>query len=63
MGSRNSRTTYYWTGERKQIVCGCFSGTLEEFEVRVKKVHGDNEHGKNYLSWIKKVKNYINPLD
>lgn len=60
IGSRNSQTTYYWTNEHEQIICGCFKGTLDEFEQRVKKIHGDNEHGIAYQKWIDKIKIYKN---
>ena len=43
LGSRNSQTTYYWDDKREQIICGCFKGTLEEFEEQVKITHGDND--------------------
>jgi len=33
-------------------VCGCFSRTLEEFEKRVKEVHGNNKYGKQYQKYI-----------
>ena len=58
LGSRNSQTTYYWNDENEQIVCGCFKGTLDEFEEKVKKTHGDNHHAKDYLKWIDAVKFY-----
>lgn len=60
IGSRNSQKTYYWTEEHEQVVCGCFKGTLDEFEQRVKEVHGDNEHGIAYQKWIDKIKIYKN---
>ena len=57
IGSRNAQTTFYWTSEEDiQVVCGCFRGNLKEFEARVKRVHGDNEHGLNYKKQIKIVK-------
>ena len=59
IGSRDSQTTYYWTDETEQIVCGCFKGTMENFEDAIKETHGDNEHGEAYMNWIKRVKNYI----
>lgn len=59
IGSRHNHTTYYWTKEHEQIVCGCFIGTLLEFESKVKETHGDNQHAKDYFNWIEKVKLYI----
>ena len=58
IGSRQSQSTYYWTDEHEQVVCGCFCGTLDEFAERVKNVHGDNQHGQEYIKWIKAVKCY-----
>ena len=58
IGSREDQTTYYCTDEHEQIVCGCFKGTLQEFEKRVKSVHGDNQHGQDYMRWINAIKAY-----
>lgn len=58
IGSRFDQSTYYFTDKHEQIVCGCFKGTLQEFEDRVNTVHGDSQHGKDYFKWIKAVKDY-----
>ena len=58
IGSRNSQTTYYWNDEKELIVCGCFKGTLEEFEAKVKKTHGDNQHAHDYFKWIERINLY-----
>jgi hypothetical protein len=58
LGSRNSQTTFYWNAENEQIICGCFKGTLEEFEEQVKITHGDNDFAKGYFKWIELVKMY-----
>jgi len=58
LGSRNSQTTFYWNEEKEQIVCGCFKGTLEEFETKVKETHGDNDFAKGYFKWIELVRMY-----
>jgi len=59
MGSRNSQTTTYWNDEKTQVVCGCYTGTLDEFEKRVEKVHGNNECGKQYKKYIETIKKII----
>lgn len=59
LGSRNSQTTYYWNKEKEQIVCGCFKGTLQEFENKIKETHLENDFAKGYFQWIKKVKEYL----
>jgi hypothetical protein len=58
LGSRDSQTTFYWNNEKEQIVCGCFKGTLLEFEEKIKETHGDNEFAQGYLKWIDAVKFY-----
>jgi hypothetical protein len=35
-----------------RIVCGCFSGTLEEFEKRVEETHGNSQYGLEYKAVI-----------
>ena len=62
VGSRNSQTTFYY-GETEnnkkeiQVVCGCFRGSLEDFEKAILKTHKDNDlYRKQYLKEIEKVK-------
>lgn len=38
------------------VSCGCFSGTLSEFEARVKKTHGDSKYAREYQLFIELVK-------
>ena len=38
------------------MVCGCFLGTLEEFEAKVKETHGGNLYGREYLKLIELAK-------
>jgi hypothetical protein len=50
----------YWTSKDDvQVVCGCFEGTLEEFEERVREVHS-GKHLNDYLKEIEKMKYLIN---
>lgn len=56
MGSRGTQTTVYWLGDRTQVICGCYTGTLEAFEERVSRVHGDNRHGREYRRLIATVR-------
>jgi hypothetical protein len=58
LGSRNSQTTFYWNNEKEQIVCGCYRGTLKEFEEKIKETHGDNEFAQGYFKWIESIKFY-----
>lgn len=60
MGSRNDTPAVYWVkaGE-EQCVVGCFRGTLDELEARVKETHKDNpKHLHDYLRFIKGVRAY-----
>jgi hypothetical protein len=59
IGSRQAQTTICFDLVRTEVVCGCFRGTLEEFESAVKETHGDNEHGTAYAAWIARVRQYI----
>jgi hypothetical protein len=52
MGSRESQTTTYWTADKNQVICGCFKGTLDEFETRVNDVYGSTRHGAEYKKYI-----------
>jgi uncharacterized protein YjbI with pentapeptide repeats len=57
IGSSNRMTTYCF--EDDVIWCGCFKGTLSEFEAKVNETHKDNElYLKQYLGAI----NYIKSL-
>ena len=50
-GSANRQTTAYLDSKiGVRIVCGCFTGTLEEFRASVMSTHGEtSRHGKLYL--------------
>lgn len=46
-----SRTTYFFLLDDGSVSvrCGCFAGTLEEWETEVKDTHGDSAFAKSYL--------------
>jgi len=57
IGSSKRLTTYCF--EDDIVLCGCFKGTLSEFEAKVKETHENNEqYLKEYLGFI----NYIKSL-
>ena len=57
IGSAKRMTTYCFDDDI--IWCGCFKGTLESFEQKVKETHSDNEqYLKEYLGFI----NYLKAL-
>ena len=57
IGSRNSCTYFFKTLSNIYVRCGCFFGTIDEFEQKVKETHENNEqYLKEYLEAIKYVK-------
>ena len=50
IGSRNGYT--YYALDSDTIMCGCFTGTLDQFADAVKRTHGENEHGRRYAALI-----------
>jgi len=51
IGSRNDRTRY--TPSTGQVACGCFRGSLDEFEAAVLKTHVEGtEYRRQYLAAI-----------
>ncbi|SHJ21057.1 hypothetical protein SAMN05443429_11248 [Cruoricaptor ignavus] len=52
-GSHNRTTTFFREGGGNiKVNCGCFTGSIDEFEKEVRKTHGDNKHAKEYLAII-----------
>ena len=57
LGSRYGTTTIYRNKDGGlTVTCGCFLGTLEEFEAKVKETHGSNVFGREYLKLIELAK-------
>ena len=56
IGSRNGYTTIFHTDKGVFVQCGCFQGTLDEFESKVKETHQGNKHERDYLALIQFVK-------
>ena len=56
IGSRNDYTTIFHTDKGVFVRCGCFKGTLDEFESKVKQTHNGSKHEKDYLALIQFVK-------
>lgn len=55
IGSARRMTTYHIQQDR--VWCGCFTGTLAEFEAQVEKTHKDNpKHLSNYRNAIALLK-------
>ena len=56
-GSENRNTTMFRTKNRDICVCcGCFRGSLKEFEEKVKETHGSSIYAKEYLACIEVAK-------
>ena len=57
LGSQNRNTTFFKCKDGHiHVSCGCFSGSIQEFETKVKKTHGDSKYAKEYLACIGIVK-------
>ena len=57
IGSRNDITTFYCLKQGGiGVNCGCFNGTLDEFEAAVHETHAGNEHEKAYMAAIRMAK-------
>ena len=57
IGSRNGCTYFFKTLSNIYVRCGCFFGTIDEFEQKVKEKHENKEqYLKEYLEAIKYVK-------
>jgi uncharacterized protein YjbI with pentapeptide repeats len=51
MGSRNSITNI--DIKNKFVWCGCWSGNIDDFKIRVEQTHKDNKYAKEYMELIK----------
>lgn len=57
IGSRKDCTYFLKTKSEIYVRCGCFFGTIAEFETKVNKTHANNEqYRKEYIEAIKYVK-------
>ena len=57
IGSRLGTTTVYRNKDKGlTISCGCFLGTLEEFNKKVEQTHGDTKYGREYKALIELIK-------
>ena len=56
-GSHNRNTTIFREENGNIYVsCGYFSGTLQEFESKVKETHGNSEFAREYLALVEAAK-------
>lgn len=57
IGSRWDYTTFYITKDNSiWVCCGCFTGSIEDFAMRVQHTHRNNYHAKEYFSAIELAK-------
>ena len=60
IGSRNEYTTFFRAKDNAiAVACGCFCGSIDDFEARVREVHGDSKYGKEYQLAIELAKCHI----
>ena len=63
IGSENRTTTFFKCEDTTiKVKCGCFCGTLDEFEEQVIAHHGDNRFAQEYLHMIEIVKAHFGIL-
>jgi hypothetical protein len=56
-GSQGRTTTAFRCKDKFiKVNCGCFNGTLAEFEKRVDKTHGNAHYGREYKTMIELIK-------
>lgn len=62
IGSRNGTTTFFKTKKKEiGVKCGCFRGSIDEFERKVESTHGtDTKYAKQYKAAIELAKTTIN---
>ena len=64
IGSRNDFTTFFRTKDKRLFVsCGCFCGSVDEFEKRVRQTHGNNKHAKAYALAIELAKLQVEDVE
>ena len=56
IGSRDDTTTAFRTADGVRVKCGCFYGSIAEFEKKVRETHGDNQYAKEYIALAKLLK-------
>lgn len=57
IGSREGYTTFAINAEGEIVVsCGCFSGSIQEFENRIHKEHSGTRHEEDYMLAIEFAK-------
>jgi hypothetical protein len=44
------RMTTYWL-EADMVYCGCFRGSMEDFEAKVKRTHGDSKNPRHFAEY------------
>ena len=60
LGSRNRSASFFKCKDGHiHVLCGCFSGNLDEFENKVKEEHGNSKYSKEYLGFIEVVKTHF----
>lgn len=60
IGSRRGCTYFFKTISEIYVRCGCFFGTIAEFEAKVNETHKNNEqYRKEYIEAIKYVRSIL----
>lgn len=59
IGSEKRKTYFFASEEGFFVRAGCWFGTFDEFEARVKDVHGGTRHEKDYLAALSLAKQLL----
>lgn len=59
IGSRKACTTFYRAVGGIWVCCGCFNGSIDDFETAVKTKHGNSQNSRVYLKAIELAKTQI----
>ena len=56
LGSRSAYTTFFCEKNRIAVCCGCFYGSIDDFEIKVKSTYPTDQYGVEYMAAIAAAK-------
>ena len=59
-GSEGRTTTAFNCKDKTiKVNCGCFNGTINEFEERIEQTHGNTQYGREYKTMVELIKIHL----
>lgn len=59
-GSEGRTTTAFNCKDKTiKVNCGCFNGTINEFEKQIEKTHGNTQYGREYKAMVELIKIHL----